>query len=262
MRGCLVAMALLLIIAGCERAPQVRQGEADANDADGSDVAAMKQMLEAERSGELPPGHPPVEDGERDPNEVAAVLPSGHPPVPGVTAPRTPPQDEPPAERDPDAVTWDVPAAWTEVEPQSAMRAAEFRLPADSADGEAGEMTVFIFPPGVGGDIDSNIQRWVGQFAGAEGAPLDDDAAEVAKRTVNGLTATVVDVSGTYQPSAMTFRGSAPEPRPGFRLLGAIVETPKGNWFFKATGPQAVMDAQQEAFNIFVESVRMADANG
>jgi hypothetical protein len=45
-------------------------------------------------------------------------------------------------------------------------------------------------------------------------------------------------------------------PQPGFRLLGAVVEGPGGPWFFKATGPDATLGPQKDAFVAMLKSVR------
>jgi hypothetical protein len=52
--------------------------------------------------------------------------------------------------------------------------------------------------------------------------------------------------------------GGAVEQKPGYALLGAIVEGPDANWFFKLTGPAATVDAQRQAFEAMVGSLRPA----
>jgi hypothetical protein len=42
----------------------------------------------------------------------------------------------------------------------------------------------------------------------------------------------------------------------GYRLLGAIVEAPAGNVFFKLTGPAATIAAAQADFDALVASIR------
>jgi hypothetical protein len=39
-------------------------------------------------------------------------------------------------------------------------------------------------------------------------------------------------------------------------LLGAIARGPDANWFFKATGPRATMEANRAAFEAMVNSIR------
>jgi hypothetical protein len=44
--------------------------------------------------------------------------------------------------------------------------------------------------------------------------------------------------------------------RPGYRLLGAIVEAPQGNVFFKLTGPLATVGAAEPELDALVASIR------
>jgi len=50
--------------------------------------------------------------------------------------------------------------------------------------------------------------------------------------------------------------GGSSEAKPGYMLLGAIVEGPDANWFFKCTGPAATMKANRADFDAMIASVR------
>lgn len=159
----------------------------------------------------------------------------------GMGAPRAP-------QLDPNApalagMRWTAPAAFTYRAPTRPMRNAEYVVA-----GEGGEavMTVFHFP-GMGGDVQDNVRRWVGQFRNGEGEPAEGD---VSRREVGGLEVHVVDVAGTY--SAGMMGGGAPQA--GQRLLGAIVVAPEGPVFFKLVGPDATVAAARDAFDAFVAS--------
>jgi len=59
---------------------------------------------------------------------------------------------------------------------------------------------------------------------------------------------TLVDVAGRYK-GADLLPGMPPSiPKDNYRMLGAIVETPDGLWYFKALGPAATIARHQEAF--------------
>jgi hypothetical protein len=74
-------------------------------------------------------------------------------------------------------------------------------------------------------------------------------------RTVNGLAVTLVDVSGTY--IAETAPGSgARNNKPNYRLRAGVVETPKGPYFLKLTGPAATIATMDRAFEQFVSSLK------
>jgi hypothetical protein len=133
------------------------------------------------------------------------------------------------------------------------MRAATYTVPKAAGDPEDGECAVFYFGPGQGGGVDANIKRWIGQFDAPGGGPADK-LAKTSKSTMNGLPVTRIDLTGTYKPSAgpmMQATGS----KPGYRLLGAIVEGPEGAVFFKLTAPAKTAASQQAAFDTLLKSV-------
>jgi hypothetical protein len=149
-------------------------------------------------------------------------------------------------------IKWAAPAAW-KAPPQRPMRAATYTVPKAAGDAEDGECAVFYFGPGQGGGVDANIKRWIGQFDAPGGGPADK-LAKTSKSTVNGLPVTRIDLAGTYKPSSgpmMQASGS----KPGYRLLGAIVEGPEGAVFFKFTAPAKTAAAQQAAFEALLKSV-------
>lgn len=143
-------------------------------------------------------------------------------------------------------IEWTVPARWTSGT-GSAMRVATYAVPAASGAG-AGECAVFFFGPGQGGSVDANVERWSRQF---EGTPTPHRAAA----TVAGLRVTRVELSGTYLAPGGPMMQSTGK-RPGMRLLGAIVEAPGGNVFFKLTGPAATVAAAHAEYDSLVASIR------
>lgn len=145
-------------------------------------------------------------------------------------------------------IRWAVAERWTSGS-GSAMRVATYAVPA-AAGSEAAECAVFYFGPGQGGGVDDNVARWGKQF---EGAPL----ARTTTTTVSGLRVTRVAVEGTYlAPAGPTMQSTGK--RAGYRLLGAIVEAPEGNVFFKLTGPAATVAGAEVEFDALVASIRKA----
>lgn len=129
-------------------------------------------------------------------------------------------------------LSWKVPDAW-KAGPPKPMRAATYAVAAAKGDAEDGELGVFYFGEGQGGGIDANIERWVGQF---EGAPK----ATPKKEKIAGFQVTQVEVEGTYTASMGPMAPKAN--KSGFKLMGAIVEGPKGAVFFKLTGPKKTVE--------------------
>jgi hypothetical protein len=119
------------------------------------------------------------------------------------------------------------------------MRAATYTV------GDA-ECAVYFFGQGQGGGIQANLERWKNQFQGS--------ISKTGNRTIHGLPVTTIDVSGNY--NGMTGPGSGGgAPKPGYRMLGAIVENPAGNVFFKFTGPAKTIAANQAKFDLLLNSV-------
>lgn len=149
-------------------------------------------------------------------------------------------------------LSWKVPEGWKTEAPRS-MRAATYQIPPVKGDVEGAEVAVFYFGPGQGGAVDANVKRWVGQFKKADGSPADSEA-KTKRETFNGLPVTTVDLKGTYAGGGMMMAPS--DPKPNFRLLGAIVEGPEGAVFFKLTGPEKTVAGAQKSFRKLLETVK------
>ena len=146
-----------------------------------------------------------------------------------------------------------APPAWKSRPAASSMRIAEFVVPRVAADPEDGEVIIYFFG-GSGGSVEANIERWVGQFRTESGGPVP-----VPQRTSssNGqLKITAIDVSGTYVAEV---RPGASERfnKPHFRMRAAVVETPKGPYFVKFTGPARTVSQSLTAgdFDRFIKSL-------
>jgi hypothetical protein len=180
-----------------------------------------------------------------------APLPAGHPPIGGQGSGSEIATPPPVAEHP--ALTWTVPAKWAKETPGSSMRLAQYSIPGAAG---AGECAVFYFGPGQGGDAQSNAVRWAGQFRRPDGTPIGD-AFKTREIKVGDISVLMVEVSGTYV-GGMGGTPSGPD-RPNEMLLGAIAKGPDANWFFRAIGPQATMEAQREAFEGMIRSLKRAE---
>ncbi len=146
----------------------------------------------------------------------------------------------------PTEIAWDAPASFQKAENPNPMRKATYKIPRAEGDSEDAELSVSQ----AGGSTDMNIKRWQGQFE-----KLADDAVKRAERKNGDLKITTVEMSGTFMGSGMP--GAAPgAPKPSFSMLGAIVETAQGSWFFKLTGPEKTVKAAKPDFDKLVESIR------
>jgi hypothetical protein len=147
-------------------------------------------------------------------------------------------------------LTWTAPKDWTAEKPSSSMRRAQYRI---AGPGGPAECVVFYFGPGQGGDAKSNIARWASQFRNADGKPAGDAAVKTRELTVNGMRVVTVELAGTYVGGMGSTAG--PE-RPDQMLLGAIADGPDAQWFFRAIGPRATLEAQRAAFDRMIRSIK------
>jgi hypothetical protein len=145
-----------------------------------------------------------------------------------------------------------VPEGWITEKPTSDMRVAQFKLPKAEGDGEDALLVIYYFGQGQGGSAQANIDRWINQIKQPDGQP-SKEKAKTETLTVNGLQVTTVDVTGNYGG------GMSPDSAPAdskalYRLRAAVLETPKGSYFVKLTGPQKTIAHWDRAYNDYIQS--------
>ena len=134
-------------------------------------------------------------------------------------------------------LAWTAPAHW-QVKPATAMRKGSYTVPGEA--GAAADLSITAFPGDVGGEP-ANVNRWRGQVSLP---PLGegDIAGAVTRLNENGLAIGVVDFAGT---------GANPQ-----RILGAMVPHEGSTWFFKLTGPDALVAKEKPAFLEFLKTIK------
>ena len=140
----------------------------------------------------------------------------------------------PPAAAGDGSVTWTLPAGWAVATGNSARYAT---LAVTGQDGSVGEIAISHFPGDVGGDL-ANVNRWRGQI-GLE--PIDEAAlaTSVSKVIAGPKTMQIVDATG-----------------PQTRCAAGWVKHGGETWFFKFTGPDALVGAEKAKFTAYLESIR------
>lgn len=232
------ATVALLMLAGCNESGQgdgttERPAAAAPTDQPSNqEQAALDSFVDSKTPGRRTAAPPSATAG-------TAALPAGHPPVGGVST----------------DLKFDAPTSWKSQPPTSSMRKAQYILPRVEGDNADGELVVFYFGPGQGGDVQSNLARWRSQFTTADGQPLPDSAVVVEPFESHGLKVTLIDLAGRFAPAPMPGM-PATAPQDDYRMLGAVVETSSGPWFFKAVGPTATMVHHREDFKRFLSTVR------
>ena len=185
-----------------------------------------------QQAGELPAGHPPLSAAPPSADSLIA------PPPPGTGTGET-------------GLVWDAPADWISETPSSSMRRAQYQVPGPGGDGE---LVIFYFGPGQGGDAMSNAVRWANQFAQPDGQ-ASADVMKNEEIRVGDVPVLLTEVTGTYS-GGMTMMGGQSANLENHMLLGAIAQGGDANWFFKLTGPAATLEPQRDAFRGMIESLR------
>lgn len=148
----------------------------------------------------------------------------------------------PPTSNVPGDLSFKTPDGWTSEPPTSNMRVAQYRLPGEAGDAS---LVIYYFGQGQGGKVEDNFDRWIGQMQQTR------DKAKTENLTVNGMAVTLLDVNGTYSGDMM---GGAQTSQPNARMRAGVIETPKGNYFIKLTGPEKTVTRWDDAFMAFIKS--------
>lgn len=242
-----LSVTAAMLCAACDSEPKL-----DVKVARTPPVAAQPAPATAP-AGSMGPGGAMAERAA-PPITAGSQMPAGHPPVgapPGGSAAGSAPVPiVAPGGEGGKAIVWTVPAGWKAEPPANQTRRAQYRVPGPGGDGEC---AVFYFGPGQGGSPASNAERWASQFEQPDGKP-GTAAMQTRNIEVGRMKVLIVETAGTY--IAGTMMGGPVERRAGWALLGAVVEGPDANWFFKLTGPKTSLDAQRAAFEGMVRSLK------
>jgi hypothetical protein len=145
-----------------------------------------------------------------------------------------------------------VPDGWTVEKPTSDMRVAQYKLPRAEGDAEDALLIIYYFGQGQGGSAQANIERWINQIKQPDGQP-SQERAKTDTLTVNGLQINTVDVTGNYSG------GMSPDSAPVnnksiYRLRAAVIDTPKGSYFVKLTGPEKTVNHWDQGYTDYLKS--------
>lgn len=217
-------VASVLLLAGC-RDREVVSYRAPRDSAP-PPVERPKMAMAGAAQGQLPDGHPPIGGANTGaPGAMPGADAMAAAGLPAGSVSQT------------NALTWTAPTQWQARAPGS-IRKGSYTIAGEG--GATADLSITAFPGDTGG-LHANVNRWRGQIGLA---PVDN--AEVEKSVehldANGLHMDVVELAGTGNPP--------------MRLLGAIVPHQGETWFFKLTGPDALVASQREAFRTFLTTVK------
>lgn len=137
------------------------------------------------------------------------------------------------------ALTWTAPGHW-QAKPASSMRKGTFVI---AGDGASAELAITAFPGDVGGEV-ANVNRWRGQIQ-LPALPEAQVGGTVTRLDANGLKIGYVDMVNTAAGTPV-------------RVLGAWIPHQGSTWFFKLSGPDALVAREKDAFVQFLTTVKPA----
>ena len=160
------------------------------------------------------------------------------------------------------ALAFEAPASWKKTKPANRLIEVELQIPAAEKtedrkpEAKPGRLTMMA----AGGDVETNMQRWVGQFRLGH----DSDGKDTMTRKTVELTGAklhLLDIAGTFFERPKGPIGPSIE-RPNYRMLGAIIEREDaGKFFVKFYGPDSLVTGHREAFLEMVKGVTISKAD-
>jgi hypothetical protein len=139
------------------------------------------------------------------------------------------------------------PAVWIEHPPTGLGRVANYTVPGRDGN-EAAQIVVSYFGAGLGGDVESNIERWQYQFRPApDGAPQE---AIVEQFEVDTMPVTFVELAGDWMKMGQAWYTKDQ------LFIAVILETPQGKVFVRFAGQTATVEANRSAFMRMIEGLR------
>jgi hypothetical protein len=146
-----------------------------------------------------------------------------------------------------------IPGSWQANPPSTSARAGQWTVPPpEDQRGDGVEVVAFFFGPGVGGSAKDNIDAWAGTITSPDGS---NAPAAPQKRAVAGCAVTEVLYVGTYAQMSRQ-PGLPPTAKPGYALLGVVLENPGGNIYWRVTGPASQVLALAPVLDKVLDSLK------
>ena len=146
-----------------------------------------------------------------------------------------------------------APADWKKEKPANLLRSYQFKL---SGEGKATDAELTVYPESHP-NPDKSFPRWKATFVPPEGKTIDD-IAKASKWDVKNATVNVLDVSG----GTWKYKAAPNDPKSkemlldNYRVVWVIVADKDEATHIRMSGPMTSVDAQFEAFEKWVKSLR------
>ncbi len=133
--------------------------------------------------------------------------------------------------------------SWQAIDPAGGPRIASFRISGSDGGEAVADMGVTVFPGSAGGLL-ANVNRWRNEMSQP---PLGEgELGDVLEKfEVSGHAIHLVDAADQNR-----------------RTLGAILPLASETWFFKLTGPGAVVAGQEGAFRSYLQALEISSTGG
>lgn len=141
------------------------------------------------------------------------------------------------------------PTSWVWTKPSVQFRTLQYAVAGEADSTKAAELVISVFLEGDGGPLDANIARWRSQFRQGDTSP----EPKLSDLEVGPLKVKFIELEGDYM--AM---GAAAAKR-DFSQIGAIVQAPGRNVFFRLIGPKETVEANRADFTKMIEGLMPAD---
>jgi hypothetical protein len=151
-------------------------------------------------------------------------------------------------------ITFTPPSIWNDLGP-SGMRQASYTFGPVKEDIDSATVTVFYFGQGMGGSIEANLSRWVGQMTLPEGV-TPEEGANIVNITVNNFSTHILQINGSYNTSSGGMMMGESIVKENYRMVGVVLEALEGNIFFKLTGPVMTAEKMETALMTMVNGIK------
>ena len=138
-------------------------------------------------------------------------------------------------------LSFEIPGTWQEI-PDAPEVDSKYIIPTDAGDCE---MTL----TSMGGGLDANMNRWVGQVQQQPG-----DEPEWTTVNVAGIESRMVDIRGSFNSTVSGNRGL----QENWRLIGIAVPQQR-DFFVKLVGPREALTGLQDELTAFLKSGATTD---
>lgn len=135
-------------------------------------------------------------------------------------------------------ISFNIPAEWREL-PDQQMVDSKYIVTT-----EKGELELTL--TSMGGGVDANISRWMGQIQHGAGDDPQQGSIEI-----DGLSGTLIDCRGKYNSNVAT---NNPGTKDDWRLVGIGLPVPRRDFFIRLVGPREAVAEFYEPFMKFVKS--------